>query len=171
MFIFKLIAKLVKALNSNDTPAQLGYGFALGMIIGLTPLMSLHNAVILFLLLALNVNLTMGIFSFLLFSAFAYLLDPVFHSFGYFLLADLSFMQDFYTELYNIPIIALSNFNNTVTMGSFISSLILFFPMFLLGKNFTVFYREKLNAKVQKLKIMQIIKGSKIYGLYEKFGG
>ena len=37
MFWFKIISKIVKILNSNATPKQIGWGFALGACTGLMP--------------------------------------------------------------------------------------------------------------------------------------
>jgi len=168
MFGFEILAKLFKILRSGSSPAQIAWGFNFGMIIGLTPLMSLHNLLILILVIVFNVNLSVVFFSLALFSGFAYLLDPLFHNFGYYLLTAPEFLQGFYTAIYNIPLIALSNFNNTVVIGSFISSLLLLTPFFFGVKSFVVVYREKIDPKLEKLKIVKIVKSSKIYGFYEK---
>jgi len=164
----KLLGKLIKALRSNAAPGQIAGGVVLGMFLGLTPLMALHNMIIVLLLIILNVNLSMAIFGFLLFSGFAYLLDPLFHSIGFYLLADTPLLRGLWTEMYNIPVIAISGFNNTVVMGSFVSAIILSYPLFLFMKWFVVYYRENLETRIQKMKIVQFLKGSKIYGLYTK---
>ena len=80
-------------------------------------------------------------------------------------------MKDIFTEIYNIPIVALSNFNNTVVMGSVVTALILTIPLYPLTKKFVVYYREKIDPKFEKFKIVQMVKGSKLYGLYEKTMG
>ena len=66
--LLKYIAKLLKALASEASPVQLAGGFVLGMIIGLTPVFSLHNAFILILLIILKVNIGMALLAFILFS-------------------------------------------------------------------------------------------------------
>jgi len=168
MFGLKLIAKLFKVLRSGESPGKIAGGFILGMLIGLTPIWSLHNLVVLILLIIINVNLGMAIFSFLLFSGFAYVFDPMFHSLGFWILVDIPALKGLWMSMYNTPVIALSKFNNTVVMGSLVVSLILLLPAFFAAKWFVVFYREHIDAKMQKLKIVQVIKGSKIYNLYEK---
>jgi len=168
MFGIELIAKLFKILRSDASPTQIAWGFVLGMIIGLTPIWNLHNLLIFILIVLLKVNIGMAIFSFIICSGFAYLIDPLFHDLGYYLLVSLSGMRDFWTTLYNTPIISLSNFNNTVVMGSMVCSVILILPAYILIKKFVIVYREKIDARMQKLKIVQIIKGSKIYNWYEK---
>ncbi len=85
MIVLKILSKLFKALRSNESPGQLAWGFVLGMIIGLTPLWSLHNLVVLVLIIILRVNAAMSIAAFIIFSLFAYLFDPLFHNLGYWL--------------------------------------------------------------------------------------
>ena len=53
----------------------------------------------------LNVNIAMAIFCIGVFSGFAYLLDPLFHDFGYYMLVDVSSLKGIWTSMYNIPII------------------------------------------------------------------
>jgi len=169
MFPLQFIGKLITILHSGASPAQIAGGFILGMIVGLTPFWSLHNLAVLLVIIILNVNIAISIASFALFSLFAYLLDPIFHSFGYFLLVDLTFLQGFYTTLYNIQPIALSRFNNTVVMGSLATSLILLIPVFVMVKNGVLKYRETVLARFEKLKVVKAIKGTKIYGWYAKY--
>lgn len=168
MLIVQYIAKLIKILRSAATPGQIAGGFILGMILGLTPLWSLHNLVVLFILIILNVNISMAIFSFIIFSGIAYLLDPVFHNLGFFLLVDMASLKAFWTSVYNFPILGLSRFNNTVVMGSLVASLILLVPVFFISKKGVIAYREKIDPKFQKWKLIQAVKGTKIYSVYEK---
>ena len=168
MFIVKLLGKLLKALSSGESPRQIADGFILGMILGLTPFWSLHNLVVILLVIILSVNISMAIFSWLIFSAFAYLLDPLFHSLGYWLLVDVTALRGLWTAMYNIPVVPLTRFNNTVVLGSFVSSLVLLVPIFFVVKRGVVLYREKIHDRVQKLKIVKIVKSSGIYSLYKK---
>lgn len=169
MFPLQFIGKLIKILHSAATPSQIASGFILGMIMGLTPFWSLHNMLIILVIIILNVNIAMAIFGLAVFSMFAYLLDPLFNSFGYWLLVDLKFMHGFYTSMYSIPIIALSRFNNTVVMGSLVSSIILLIPVFIMAKKGVISYRSGVLQKIEKLKIVKIVKGSKFYGWYSKY--
>jgi len=169
MFPLQFIGKLIKILHSGATPGQIAGGFILGMIMGLTPFWSLHNLIVVLILILLNVNIAMAIFAFLVCSMFAYLLDPLFHSFGYFLLVDLTFMKGIYTTLYGVPIIALSHFNNTVVMGSLVSSIILLIPVFILVKRGVIQYRESVMTRMEKWKIVKAFKGTKLYNWYAKY--
>jgi len=128
MLILQFLAKLFKILRSAASPNQIAAGFVLGMIIGFTPFWSLHNLLIIILIFILNVNIATAIFSFAIFSGVAYLFDPWIHDFGYYLLVDVTALNVVWTAMYNIPVIALSRFNNTIVLGSLIISLILTIP-------------------------------------------
>lgn len=171
MIVFKILAKLFKILRSGESPNKIAAGFTLGMVIGLTPLLTLHNFILIVVIVILNVNLASALFAFAIFSGLAYLLDPLFHSFGYYLLVDVPFLNSFWTALYSFPVIALSRYNNTVVTGSLALAVLLTIPVFPFTKYFVVYYRQYLDPKLQKLKIVQIIKGSKFYSLYEKYKG
>jgi uncharacterized protein (TIGR03546 family) len=168
MFGIELLAKLVKILRSAASPHQIATGFVIGMIIGLTPFWTLHNLILIIILIILNINIATALFSFILFSAIAYLADPIFHHFGYFLLVDLENFRGLWTFLYNMPFVALSKYNNTVVIGSFVIALILSLPSYFLAKIGVIYYRENIDSKIQKWKLVQAIKGSKIYSFYEK---
>jgi uncharacterized protein (TIGR03546 family) len=168
MFGIEILAKLIKILRSAASPNQIAAGFIFGVIIGLTPLWTLHNFILIFLLIILNINIASAIFSWIIFSGIGYLLDPLFHNLGFFILVDLSFLKDLWTTLYNVPVIALSKYNNTVVMGSLVVSLVLCLPIFFLVKKGVIYYRENIDTKMQKWKIVKVVKGSKIYTLYER---
>jgi uncharacterized protein (TIGR03546 family) len=168
MVFLKLLGKLIKALRSNASPKQIAGGFVLGMIIGLTPLASLHNLVVVLIIMLIRVNLSMVFFSFLLCSGIAYLIDPLFLDVGYWILTGIPFLQGVWTAWYNTPVIALTRFYNTLVMGSFVVSILLIFPMMPLVQKGVVLYREKIDARLQKWKIFQLLKSSKIYTIYNK---
>tara|TARA_R110002124_G_scaffold219424_1_gene385310 strand:- start:18994 stop:19518 length:525 start_codon:yes stop_codon:yes gene_type:complete len=164
--LLKYIAKLLKALASEASPNQLAGGFILGMIIGLTPIASIHNLLIIVLVVVLKVNIGMVILAFLVFSGIAYLADPLFHSFGIWML-ELESMQDLWTSMYNNEFWAITKFYNTVVLGSFISALLLCIPMFPLTKIGVVQYRKHIHEKVMKTKFVKALKGTKLYSVYQ----
>lgn len=164
--LLKYIAKLLKALASEASPNQLAGGFILGMIIGLTPVASIHNLLIIVLIIVLKVNIGMAILSFLVFSGVAYLADPLFHAFGIWMLENES-MQSAWTSMYNNEFWAITKFYNTVVLGSFISALLLCIPMFPLSKIGVEQYRKHIHEKVIKSKFAKAIKGTKLYSVYQ----
>lgn len=168
MFWLNLFIKIISTLHSDESPRALAFGFALGSIIGLTPLLSAHNLIIFILIFMLNVSISAAMFGICLFGAFAYFFDPLFHDLGYFFLVNLKFLKPFWTYLYNIPAAPLFRLNNTVVLGSLVTSLITFLPVYFGFQNAVRLYRLHLQEKVEKLKIMKVIKANNLYQWYSK---
>lgn len=168
MFWLKLVANFIKILREGQTPAQVAGGFALGSILGLSPMLTLQGMLIWLIILVLDVNLSAATLSLLIFSLFAYIFDPLFHYLGYFLLVNIDGLKGIWTALYNAPIAPLTRFNNTVVIGSFVSAII-FFPFVYFGmKKFVVTYRTTVGARIEKMKIYQVISKSWIIQAYQR---
>ncbi len=168
MFWLKLIRDFIKILREGQTPAQVAGGFALGSILGLSPNLTLQGILVWLVILMLDVNLSAALVSLTIFSLFAFLLDPLFHWVGYQVLVNIDALKSFWTTLYNAPIAPLTRFNNTVVMGSFLSALVLFLPVYIGMKKFVVAYRTHVGAKVEKWKVYQWVKRSTLVQWYDK---
>jgi uncharacterized protein (TIGR03546 family) len=168
MIILKFLSKIIKLLESAASPAQIVWGFVLGMFLGFIPGFSLFKIVIILLIILLNVNITMAIVAYALCGLLGYLLDGLFHSIGYWTLVQIPFLQSLWTAIYNASILPYSRFNNTVVMGGLISSIVLIVPVFFLMKAFVISYRKTISARVKKLKIVKVLSSSKLVGLYKK---
>lgn len=162
-FMLRQIIKVLKALNSNEAPWQISLGIIFGSILGLTPLFNLHNLDILFLALVINVNISMMIVSWAVFSLIAYALDPLFHQLGYSVLTSPS-LEGFWTEFFSCPIFLLANLNNTIVMGSLIFSLVAAVPLFFLLNVLVVKYRDAYNAFIGKFPLLRFLKVLDLYG-------
>jgi len=168
MIWLKVISKFIKAFRSGESPGQIAAGFSFGFLIGLMPFWTLQSILLFVLLILLNINLATGTVAILLASLFAYLLDPIFHNIGFFFLTSIPVLQEVWKTLYNTPFSPLTRFYNTMVMGSFLGGLVLVFPVFLGMKKLVILYREKLEERIKKWKIVQAINGSKIFQLYLK---
>ena len=168
--MIQIVAKILKVLNSESDPGQISLALCLAMFAGFTPFLSLHNLVILFLVLVLRVNLSTFLLGLAAFSGLAYLLDPLFNRLGLFFLTADS-LQGFWTDLYNSSFWRLTRFNNSILMGSFIFSLLLFFPLYLLANVAIRRYRENVLSWVRKSRIMQALTASKFYSFYQSASG
>jgi uncharacterized protein (TIGR03546 family) len=168
MFWFDLIVKIIRILHSDESPRALAFGFALGSIMGLTPLLSAHNLIIFVLVLLLNVSISAALFGLFFFGLFAYFFDPLFHSVGYFLLVNLEFLKPAWTFLYNIPVAPLFRLNNTVVLGSLAVSLLTFAPVYFGFQKALHLYRAHLRDKVEKWKLLKAMKASGVFKLYHK---
>jgi uncharacterized protein (TIGR03546 family) len=166
--IVKLLQSLVKALHSEGTPGQLAAGIALGSILGLTPLVSLHNAVVFALIVMLNVSFAGGMLGWALFVPVGFLLDPLFDWIGHTLLFTPS-LTPFFTSLYNMPVVPLTNFNNTVTLGSLVFSLLFFLPLFVATRWAVRRYRATIGERVRQSAWYRALAASKLYNVYRLF--
>ena len=167
--LVKLIQSLVKALHSEGTPGQLAAGIALGSILGLTPLVNLHNAVVFALLVLLNVSFAGGMLGWAVFIPIGFLLDPLFHWIGRTLLLDVAFLTPLWTSLYNMPIAPLTNFNNTVVLGSLVFALALFVPLFFAARYGVARYRATIGERVRQSRWYRAVTASKLYNVYRLF--
>ena len=168
MFWLKIIRDFFKILREGQTPGQIAGGFALGSILGFSPMLTLQGIVVCLILLVLDVNLSAALLALTLCSVFAYLLDPLFHWIGYQLLVNVESLRPVWTWMYNAPVAPLSRFYNTVVLGSFVTALILFTPIFLGMKRFVVAYRTHIHARVEKWKVYKVINRSAIVRWYQK---
>ncbi len=159
------IFSAIKALNSDDHPWQISMAIVLGAFIGLTPTFSFHNIFMLFLVFLINVNFSIFILSFLLFSLLSFPMDPLFHSIGLSFLSSQS-LEGLFTVMYNSTFWRLIYFNNSTIMGSFVFCLIISLPLFFLGQFVVKKYRSVIMEKLNQLGLVRAIKASKIYNIY-----
>ncbi len=167
--LLKLLQSLVKALHSEGTPGQLAAGIALGSILGLTPLVSLHNAVVFGLIVILNVSFPGALLGWALFVPVGFLLDPLFDRIGRTLLFDTPALTPLWTTLYNAPVVPLTNFNNTVTMGSLVAAVVLFLPLFFASRWAVTRYRATIGERVRQSAWYRAVTASKLYNVYRLF--
>ena len=165
-----VIAKLLRVVNSETEPGQISLGFCFALIVGLTPLWSLHNVVVLLFVLVLRVNLSAFLLGFAVFSGLAYLLDPLFHANGLALLTNAS-LEGLWTSLYNSTLWRLERFNNTIVMGSLVFSIVAFIPLYVMSTILIRRYRAHVLAWARNSRVMHLLKASKLYQAYQSVSG
>lgn len=168
--MLRLLARLLAVLNSETHPGQISLGFCFAMVAGLTPFLSLHNLLVLFLVLLIRVNLSAFLLGLTLFSALAFGLDSLFHRIGLAVLTN-GALEGLWTALYNSTLWRLEHFNNSIVMGSLLFSFASFVPLYLLMNVAIRRYRAHVLAWVEKTRVMQLLKASRFYSLYQSFSG
>jgi uncharacterized protein (TIGR03546 family) len=163
----KQIVKLIKALNSNQEPWQLSGAVVLGMIVGFLPFFNIFELLFIFLAFILNINIFLFFLSVGLFEILAFVLDPVINKVGYTILTFEPLIA-VWTFLYNIPYMRLTDFNNTVVMGSLIFSILFSVPMFFILNKLIIKYRQTIAKIFNKI---PILKALKIFEIYDKVAG
>jgi uncharacterized protein (TIGR03546 family) len=166
--ILKLLQSLFQTLHSEGTPGQVAAGIMLGAGIGLTPLLSAHNLVLFAAIVLLNVSFGGGMLGMAIFTPLGFLLDPLFDRVGLALL-QAGALRGLWTDWYNIPLLPYTNFNNSVTLGSFVVWLALTVPLYVLGRRAITHYRATYGARVLNSKFMKALKASKVYNIYSWF--
>ncbi len=166
--LLKLIQSLIKTLHSEGTPGQVAAGIALGAALGLTPLLNLHNLIVVALIVLLNVSFGGGMLGWALFVPVGFLLDPLFDRIGVSLLQAPS-LRALWTSWYNIALVPYTNFNNTVVLGSVVGWLALAVPIFFAARYGVARYRATIGARVQQSKFYRAITASQVYNWYKLF--
>ena len=167
--LLKLLQSLFKTLHSDGTPGQVAAGIALGAALGLTPIMSLHNLVIVALICVLNVSFGGAMLGWALFIPAGFALDPIFDRIGAKLLMDTPQLTPLWTEWYNAPAVPYTSFNNTVLLGSVVGWLVLSPFIFVAAKVGVTRYRATIGEKVRRSKFYKAVTGSKVYNIYTWF--
>ena len=129
---------------------QLAAACALGAALGLTPLFSLHNLVLLMAPIVLRLPVSAFLMAWLAAIPVGFLLDPVFHGLGSALLSS-EFLTPLWIWATNAPLVPLTRFNNTVTLGSFVSWASATVPLFLLSRRGVATYRGGLEGLLARI--------------------
>jgi uncharacterized protein (TIGR03546 family) len=167
--LLKLIHSLAKTLHSEGTPTQIAAGAALGAALGLTPLMNLHNALIVIALCVINVSFGSGLLAMALFAPIGFLLDPFFDRLGHWLLTGVPSLRPFWTWLDDQPVLALSNLTNTVVLGSVAGWLLMALPIFLGARFAVIRYRASVGDWFMKTRVYRALSATQAVDVYRWF--
>jgi uncharacterized protein (TIGR03546 family) len=165
VLFLKLLQSIISTLNSEGTPRQIAAGFALGAALGLTPLVNVHNLVVFALACLLNVSFGAFLLGWTVFVPLGFALDPLFHPIGLALLQAPG-LTGFWTTLANTPGVPLTNFNNSVVLGSFVGWLVLWLPIYFVSRVLVVKYRVHVFERLKKTRVFQAVAASKLYSYY-----
>jgi uncharacterized protein (TIGR03546 family) len=107
------------------------------------------------------VNLASALFGLLAFRLLAYVLDPLVHSLGFWMLTRPA-LEPLWTALYTVRFVPYTLFNNTVVLGSLVLSLILALPVYRGVAALVSAYREKYHDRILRWRVIQILKSSRL---------
>jgi uncharacterized protein (TIGR03546 family) len=166
--LLKQLFAFFKLLNSDTGTNQLAAGLACGVIFGFAPILSLQALALLVLVFFFRIQLGAAFLSAFFFKLVAYLLDPVTDPIGRAVLESEG-LRPLFQSLYNMPIVPLTRFNNSIIMGSAIISFVLVFPLFFVFKSLVIKYRMIVVERFQQTKIWKAWMGTKFYGWYRTY--
>ena len=164
----KQLIALIQLLHSDTGQNQIASGLAFGVFLGFAPFLSLQTLLVLFIVFIFRVQLGAAFLSAFFFKFIAYLLDPVADQIGRFLLEHVS-LRPIWTTLYNVPILPMTRFNNSIILGSFAISIVLCPPLFFIFKKLILQYQNHVVQKLESSKIWKAFKATKFYLWYSKY--
>lgn len=150
--MFKGLIKLFLILNSNQKPWQIAGAAAMGFLLACVPGGNLLWIALLILLLILRVNRAVGLLFMVLFRLFAPFYDGMLDRIGYAVLTT-ERLVPLWTELYNLPLVPYTSFNDTLVMGGLLTGLAMFVPIMLIFRILVKVYRNKIAPKWQESKL------------------
>ena len=129
LFLLKMLRSFYKLLISETAPLSIAAGFAAGVLLGFTPLLSPHNLLLAMVIMLLRVNLSAALFSMALFKLVGIPLWGAFHELGW----DLLNRPGLEAVWRSVPGFDLLRLNNTQVLGSLAVSLLVAPVVLLLG--------------------------------------
>lgn len=142
VFLVKQFLSLRAAIVGRNEPAQLAWGVAFGVLLGIVPHGNLLAVILLVILLSLRLNHGIATVAAVAATFLAVRLDPYSHQLGRFVLTH----QDFSRHLANawqMPFVPWTDINNTVVLGSFLIGVAALLPIFLLTYPIFHFFAPK----------------------------
>ncbi len=159
---------LIKLLNSDRGTNQIAAGLTCGLILGFSPVFSLQTVLVIFLLFFLRIQIGAATVAAFFFAIPAYLLDPVFHAVGVRILEAPS-LQSLFTAWFNLPLLPLTRFNNSIVMGSGVVALVLAPLVFFLSRVLIEQYRTQFVARFEKTPFWKAVQATGFYKWYVKY--
>jgi uncharacterized protein (TIGR03546 family) len=166
--LLKQIFGLLKLLNSETGTNQIAWGVAAGFVLGMSPTLSIQTLLIFILILIFRIQAGAAFLTAFFFKFLAYLLDPVFASVGSHVL-EMPSLHGLFTTMYNMPLVPLTRFNNSIVMGAGVTAFILMPVVFLASRLLVVKYREKIVKRYHETKFWKAVKATSFYKWYVSY--
>lgn len=166
--ILKQFFSLLKLLNSETGHNQIAAGIAMGFILGMSPMLSLQAALVFICLFLFRIQIGAAFLAAFFFKFIAWILDPIFDQFGRAVLGAEG-LTPLWTALYNMPIVPLTRFNNSIVMGSGIVAILLFPLIFFVSRSLILKYRAVIVARFKETKIWKAVKATSLYQWYYSY--
>jgi len=163
--LFKQLFGFLKLLNSETGHNQIAAGIAAGFILGMTPMLSLQSLLVFIFIFFFRIQAGAAFLSAFFFAFIAWLLDPVFHAAGVQIL-EMPALQGLFTTMYNVPLLPLTRFNNTIVMGSGVVAILLSPVIFFVSRMLVLKYRIAVVAKIKETKFWKALQATSLYKWY-----
>ncbi len=166
--LLKQIFGLIKLLNSETGTNQIAWGIAAGFVLGMSPTLSLQTFLIFLLILLFRIQAGAAFLAAFFFKFAAYLMDPLTAALGAQVL-EMPSLRGLFTTMYNMPLVPLTRFNNSIVMGSGILAILLMPVIFVVSRVLITKYREQIVQRFQKTKFWMAVKATAFYKWYAAY--
>jgi uncharacterized protein (TIGR03546 family) len=166
--ILKQLYALINLLNSDTGTNQIAAGFACGLILGFAPMLSLQALLVFVCLFLFRIQIGAALLAAFFFAFVAWVFDPVSDVLGSAIL-ETDALRPMFTVMYNMPLVPLTRFYNSITMGAGVVSLMLAPLVFFGSKRLIVAYRAKVLARFKNSYWWKIWSGSALFKWYERY--
>ena len=165
--MIKGIAKLVLALNGNVKKSQIAAGLAWGLLLGLVPAGNFFWIVLLVVSFFFNHHHGAKFLVMAAVKLLSPLVAPPIDLLGWEILHAES-LQPLFTNMYNMPFVPFTRFNNTLVAGGMVAgaalAILLFFPFILLVD----LYRKTVGQKIKNSKVAKAILKFPLFAAVDK---
>ncbi|MGM8225871.1 TIGR03546 family protein [Cellvibrio sp. ARAG 10.3] len=158
-----LIAKILKVLNSEASPWQIGWAIGLGLLAGMLPFGFL-TLLILLIVCLFTINLSTFLLMWGLCSGLMFIFGGALEALTWQYAQQPGLLQ----LLASTETLQLLHLHHTLVLGAFVLGLLLLLPIAWLGSLLVAQYRLRVMSKLQKLRIVQMLNATKLVQLYQK---
>jgi uncharacterized protein (TIGR03546 family) len=158
-----LLAKILKVLNSEASPWQIGWAIGFGLLAGLLPFGFL-TLVILLVVCLFTVNLSTFLLVWGLCGGLMFIIGDTLEALAW----QYAQQPGLLNLLASTEVLQLLHLHHTLVLGAFVIGVLLLVPVAWLGTVLVKQYRQRVMKKIQQWKIMQALNASKLIQLYQK---
>lgn len=163
--LLKQLFAFIRMINSDTGHNQLAAGLCCGLIMGFAPFISIQTLLVLALVFFFRIQMGAAFISAFFFKFIAWLADPLADVLGRSVLEQEG-LRPLFVAMYNMPLVPMTRFNNSIVMGSMIASLLLVIPMFFVFRLLILKYRVTVVSRFQQSKIWKAWTATSLYNMY-----
>ncbi|SDZ99881.1 TIGR03546 family protein [Alkalimonas amylolytica] len=158
-----MLARILKVLNSEASPWQIGWAVALGLCAGLLPF-GLLTVLILLIACLFTVNLSTFLLVWGFSKALLWLLAAPLEQLGW----NIGQQDWLLSVLSHSETLQLLHLHHSLVLAAFLLSVLILFPVAWLTTRLVLKYRHVLMPHLNQWKVVQLLKASKLAQLYQK---
>lgn len=163
--LLKQLFGFIKLLNSETGHNQIAAGIAAGFVLGMSPMLSLQVFIVFLFIFFFRIQAGAAFLAAFFFAFIEWCLDPLFDSIGKGILEN-DGLHGIFTKLYNMPLVPLTRFNNSIVMGAGVVTLLMSPLVFFISRALVLKYRLTVVARFKQTKLWKAVKATSLYNWY-----